>query len=438
MNKRIGYIVFGCFTAMCCMQVHAQPPLTLQQAVGIALKNNLGIDIGKNNITIADINNDYGIAGGLPNVGGTLQDVQQSTSIDQRYANAANNKKSNNVGSNNFSANITGSVLITNGGRVVSAKQRLGIIEDQSKHQLDSRTQSVVVNVMLKYYDIIRQQAYAKTLQVTIEASKKKLDIVKAQQNVGLANNADLFQAQVDLNTQMQLLQAQQLVVNQGKTDLLYLMTLNPDSAINIADTLIDIDRSIQLDPVMSSIASHPDILAAQDQVYISEHIQKETGAQRYPSLSANAGYTFTRNQSAAGFSLLNLQRGPFIGVTLSVPIFNGGIYQKQYKVAGINAENTKLQKDTLLNGYVANAYKNWQAYTSNLQQLETAQQNYKLSQQLLDLVLQRFQLRQATILEVETAQTSFENAANLLTNIGYAAKAAEIQLKRYSNKLVY
>jgi len=440
MKKSIAHIVFTVLGAGIFLHpLHAQQGnITLQDAVNIALKNNIGIQISKNTVQIAGINNDYGIAGGLPLVTGSVTDLEQSTSIDQRYTVAANNKKSNNVGSNNFAANVTGSILIYNNGRVVNAKQRLGITEDQTKHQLDSRAQSIVVNVMLKYYDIIRQQAYAKTLQVTIDASKQKLDIVKTQQNVGLANNADLFQAQVDLNTQVQLLQAQQLVVAQDKTDLLYLLTLNPDSTINVTDTLIDIDRSVTFDPIMAGISTHPDLLAAQDQVYINEHIQKETGAQRYPTLSANAGYNFTRNQSAAGFSLYNLQRGPFVGITLGIPIFNGGIFQKQYKIAGINTENTRLQKDTLLNGYVANAYKNWQAYTSNLHQLETAQQNYKLSQQLLDLVLQRFQLHQATIIEVETATTSFETAANLLINIGYAAKAAEIQLKRYGNKLTY
>jgi outer membrane protein TolC len=96
------------------------------------------------------------------------------------------------------------------------------------------------------------------------------------------------------------------------------------------------------------------------------------------------------------------------------------------------------LQKDTLVLNYTANAVKSFQAYNNNLQQLETAKQNYELSQKLLDLVTQRFQLRQATIVDVKNAQQSFENAGYLLVNISYAAKAAEIQLKRYANRLKY
>lgn len=442
MKKTILYFQYSLLAA-CLFFANAksQQPLTLEQAVNIALKNSLGIELGKNYVRIADINNNYGTAGGLPNVTGNVTDLQQIVSSNQQYVNTANDKKASNVSSNNLSANITGSILISNGQRVINAKKRYEVTDEQTKHQLDSRSQGVVFNVMLKYYDIVRQQSYAKTLQVSIKASQQKLDIVKTQQNVGLANNADLFQAQVDLNTQVQLLQAQQLVIDQDKSDLLYLLTLNPDSSIVIADTII-IDKTLQLDPVLTSITNHPDLLVAQDQIYINQYIQNETGALRYPSLTGNMGYNFTRNHTAVGVSsfspILNLSRGPFVGVTLAVPIFNGGNYQRQYKIAGINVENARLQKDTLLNSYTVNAFKNWQAYTSNIQQLETAQQNYELSQKLLDLVLLRFQLRQATIIEVETAQTSFENAANLLVNISYAAKAAEIQLRRYSNKLVY
>jgi len=72
------------------------------------------------------------------------------------------------------------------------------------------------------------------------------------------------------------------------------------------------------------------------------------------------------------------------------------------------------------------------------LQQLETQQKNYDLSLQLLDLIIQKFQLRQATIIDVKQAQQTFENAGYQLVNLSYAAKAAEIQLKKLINRLSF
>lgn len=432
MNKWILYIAILLLPAA----LQAQQ-LSLHDAVEIALRNNMGIQLARNNATAAGINNSYGVAGGLPLVSATGSDVEQVTSIKQEYANPANNKTSDNASSNNLSASLNASMLLYNGNRVQNAHRRLGLIESQSKQQLNSRALTLAYNVMLRYYDIIRQQSYARTLSASIDVSREKLEIVKAQQSAGVANNADLFQAQVDLNTQVQNLQAQQLVIEQAKTDLLTLLTLKPDSAVNISDTIL-VDRSVELGPVLNAIQSNPDISMADQQISINEYIEKETAAQRYPSLSANAGYNFSHTKNAAGFSLLNQSYGPFAGVGVSIPIFNGSIYRKQTEIAGINVKNAQLLKDTLVLNYSSNAVKNWQAYNNNLQQLETAKANYDLSGKLLDLVLQRFQLKQATIVDLKNAQDSFENAGYLLVNVSFSAKAAELRLKYYANQLQF
>jgi outer membrane protein len=450
-------LVMGFMGSLCAQQTGSQPPaaspttqnlppstarpapsnLTLRDALSLALKNSLGLEMSRNNVSIAAINNNYGIAGGLPLITATGSDLEQSTSLKQEYSNPVNNKSSANAPSNSVSAGLAASELVYNGNRVKTAKKRLDLVEAQSKQLLSSRALFVIYGVMLKYYDIIRQQEYAKTLQSSIEVSREKLKLVKAQQSVGMANNADLFQSQVDLNTGIQNLQAQQLVVDQDKTDLLTLLTVNPDSVISIEDTIL-VERNIQLASIISAVQSNPDIAAADQQVSIDRFIEKETGAFRYPSLYLDGGYNFSRTQNAQGFSLLNLGYGPYAGVTVNIPIFNGGIYRRQEQVAGIVTRNAALLKDTLLLSYTANAVKSWQAYNNNLQQLETAKANYDLSQQLLNLVLQRFQLRQATIVEVKNAQQSFEAAGFLLTNTNFAAKTAEIQLKRYANQLTY
>jgi outer membrane protein len=412
--------------------------LSRDEAVRIALKNSLGIDLGRNAVTIAEINNSYGIAGGLPLVTGTASDQEQSTSIRQKYSDPTDNKQSDNAFSNNLSGALNGYMLLYNGARVVNAKKQLGELEAQSRQQLSSKALIVVNNVLLKYYDVVRQQSYAKTLQASIDAQKQQLSIVQAQQSVGLANNSDLFQSEVDLNTQVQNLQAQQLIIDQDKTDMLALLTLNPDSVIQVEDTIL-IDRNIQLPGILSALqGTNPDIIAANEQIVINQFVEKQVAAQRYPSLGANVGYNYSRTKNSEGFSLLNLNYGPYAGVTLNVPIFNGNIYRKQQQIAGINIKNAELVRDTLMLNYTANAVKNWQAYRSNLQQVETAKANYDLSLKLLELVMERFKLKHATIVDVKNAQQSFENAGFLLVNVSYAAKAAEITLRRYANQLVY
>lgn len=432
MKKRA---VFFCL-AICPLLAFSQN-LSLHDAITIALKNSLDIQLVKNNLQASTINNDYGVAGGLPQVTGSLGNTAQVTSVNQKL-NTGTEISRNGTYSNNTSAGLSASVLLYNGMRVVSTKHRLEQLQRLTEQQLDSMIINVEANVMLKYFDIIRQQGYAKTLQLSIDVSKQKLAIIQAQREVGMANNADLYQAQVDLNTQQQALQSQQLVIDQGKTDLLTLLTLKPDSTVNISDTIV-VDKRIVLDSVVSAmLTSNPRLLAADIQIRINELREKETAAQMYPYLSANAGYNYSRTKTGAGNVLFNQNYGPYIGASLNIPIFNGNIYRKQLKVANIATKNAQLQKSMSIRDYTANAVKSWQAYNNNLQQLETARGTYQLSGQLLSLVLERFRLRQATIVDVITAQQSFENAGYALINLSYAAKASEIQLKLLANTLSY
>lgn len=413
----------------------AQQKMSLTDAINTALQNSYDIKLAKNSIEISTINNYIGVAGGLPVLNATGNDNEQVTSINQKFADAARDTKRDNVASNNLTVGLTGSMLLYNGSRVVAAKKRLEELQQQNQQLLSVQVQNTIAGVSTKYYDVVRQQSYLKTLAQSIDASKVRLSVLKKRQELGLSNNADIFQAQLDLNALVQSQQAQQLVIDQAKTDLLNLIFLKPDTKILISDTII-VDRKINIDSVRSNLAKNPLLAAADKQIRINELLEKETAALRYPTLRANAGYNFTSNKSAAGFSLLNQSYGPFVGVNLAIPIYNGSINKKLQQVAAVNTRNAMIQRDNILLDNENGMIRTYQAYTNSLTQLETSLQNYALSTQLLELILQKFQLGQATIIDVKQAQQSFENEGYRLVNLNYAAKVAEIELKRLASAL--
>ncbi len=414
-----------------------QQPLPLQDAINIALRNSYDIQLAKNDIQVNTIYNNIGIAGGLPAITGSVQNQEQVTSINQKYSDATRNATSNNAASNNLSSGIDGSFLLYNGMRVRAAKKRLEELQSQSEQRFNSQVQNTIAAIMTNYYDIVRQQSYIKTIDQSITVSRQKFLIIQTQQSVGLANNADLFQAQIDLSALLQSKQSQQLIIDQDKTELLRLMNLNSDSTIVIADTIIA-DKALTLNAILEHLPNNADILAAADQVKINEMIARETAAQRYPSLSATGGYTYGRTQNAAGFSLLNQNYGPYIGIGVGIPIYNGSVYKRQQRVAELNTRSADIQQKSLEKDYKASVIKNYQAYISSLQQLEAERRTYDTAQQLLNIVLQRFQLRVNTIVEVRQAEQSFQDESYRLVNLSFAAKAAEIELKRLANVLAF
>ena len=408
--------------------------LSLQEAINITLKNNYDIQISKGNVDINIVNNDIGIAGGLPSVAGTVSNQESLTNLNQKFSTGSEIIK-NGATTNISTVNVTGSMLLYNGYRVVATRKRLAALEQQSKDQLNLTIQNTIAAVMLKYYDIIRQQSYMKTLQQSIELSRKQLEIITSKQEVGMANNADLFQSQIDLNTRLQDYASQELIVKQATIDLLNLMAVKADSTVNINDS-IKVDGHLLLAPVLDSLKRNPDVATLDKQIFINQQIEKETAAQRYPSLKVNTGLNLGRTQTDAGQTLLNQSYGPFVGLSLSIPIYSAGVVKRQEKMAAITTDISKLQKQSLIEKYQADIIKTYQSYTTNIKQSQTQESNYKLSAQLVDLSLQRFKLSQATIIELREAQKSYEDAGYRLVNLLYAAKIAEIELKRVSNGL--
>jgi outer membrane protein TolC len=192
------------------------------------------------------------------------------------------------------------------------------------------------------------------------------------------------------------------------------------------------------MDSVISSLEHNPGYLSAGQQIRINEHVVKEISSQRYPSIKINTGYEYSYSEYYSGLTGMKQQYGPYAGITLQIPIYNGNEYRIQKKTAQVEVENATLQQERLLNSLKCDAYKTYQSYMTSLHQIESQKSNFDLAKKLVDITLLNFQMNQATILEVKTAQTTFEEAAYLLVNLQYSAKIAEIELKRMIYQLKY
>lgn len=412
----------------------AQQRITLNEAIDISLKNNLDIHISKNNEKISNINNNIGIAGGLPNITGSAGTNQQITGLNQELSSGTSTNRTG-VFSNNSNLGFTASMLLYNGGRVLATKKRLEELQHLSQEQLNATIQNAIADVMFKYYSVVQQQNFLSTLNQSIEVSKQRLALIEARRNVGLLGDSEYLQAQLDLNNQTQAQKEQYIAIEQSKDDLLRSMVLNPNTDIVVKDTIL-VDKDIQWETIEVNLKKNPSLLAADVQININTILERETNARRYPSVTVNTGYNYSINQSSAGFTLLNQNYGPFLGFGVTVPIYTGTVNVRQVQIAKVNTQNARIQREIVDQNFQNTVAKSWEAYISNLKLIESERQNYALAQRLLNLITQKFQLGNATIVDIIIAQQSFENSGYRLNNLSYNAKVAEITLKQIGNLL--
>jgi outer membrane protein TolC len=416
-------------------EINAQNNLSLKEAVTIAIQNSYNIKLVENNLSIAQNNNNYGVAGGLPTVTANGNNNNTLTTINQTFPDASRNTTRSGVDGSTLNGGLTVTMILFNGYRIAATKDRLESIQKQTEAELQVQMLNTSSTVMQQYYNVIRQLAFLKTIEKSIEASEQRVAIVKTRQEIGVANQADLLQSSLDLNALLQAKQNQLLVLDQVKADLFNSMVVPANSNYVFTDS-IQVDQKMILSDVESKMKAHPLLQSAQQLINVNQFLEKETKALMYPILRANSGFNYNSNKSTAGFILLNESYGPFLGFNLSIPIYAGTANKRAYKNAQINTVNSKIQYDNTAQNLSTELFKTYQNYQNSLKQTPVEIENYKMSDALLSLVMERFKLGEATIVDVKQAQQSFETAGFRLTSLQFSAKIAEIELKRMSNQL--
>jgi len=435
--QKISFIVSLLALLFSQEKIAAQNNLSLKEAVTIALQNSYDIKLVENTVSIAKNNNNYGVAGGLPSVTATGTNNNTLTTIHQTFPDATRNTTRSGVDGSTLNGGLSASMILFNGYRIAATKERLASIEKQTEAALQTQMLNTSSTVMQQYYNVIRQAAFLKTIEKSIEASEQRVAIVKTRQEIGVANQTDFLQSSLDLNALLQAKQNQLVVLDQVKADLYNSMVVPANSNYVFTDSIL-VDQQLSLSDVESKMKAHPLLQSAQQLINVNQFLEKETKALTYPTLRANAGYNYNSNKSAAGFILLNESYGPFLGFNLSIPIYAGSTSKRSYKNAQINTLSAKIQYDNTAQDLATELFKTYQNYQNSLKQTPIEIQNYAMSEALLALVLEKFKLGQATIVDVKQAQQSFETAGFRLTSLRFSAKIAEIELKRLSNQLIF
>ncbi len=413
----------------------AQSVITLDQAVEIALKSNLDLLIAGNEAKQADNNNHAGNAGMLPNVSVNVSDNPSLSNINQKFTNGTIIEK-NAVSSNNFNAALVFSYTLFDGKKMFATRRKLEILDEAAQNKFNSQVQTVISNVVLNYSNITRLKAYLKVLDLLRDLSQQRLDIIGARQLAGLANNTDLFLAELDLESRKQNINAQKSSINKAYNSLNLLLNIKIDSLYDVEDvfkntSLLDKNKMDEL------LRNNPENQWAINQYNIALQAQKEIDAARLPLLKLNGAYNYTLSQSAAGFSLYNQSTGPQAGLSLVLPLFNGNINRSNSENAKLNVQSSEWRM-ALMKQNIEIAYEQaWQDYSTSKLQLGSDSMAVVTANKYMELMQERFKLGQSTIVDLKEAQRTFEETNYRMISNWYIARIAETQLLALTGQLI-
>jgi outer membrane protein len=415
--------------------LRAQQTLTLKDAVSLALNKNFQIQIARNEAEISRKQNSAGAAGMLPNVMLNASDNPSLNNLRQELTNGTLIQQDN-VLSNNLNTNVMLGYTLFDGMRMFATRKRLQELEAMGQNRLKAQIQNTLSDVIQRYSYLSSQQSYMSVVEKLRDISLDRYKIVEVRVAAGLANNTDLYFAQLDVDTWKQNVISQQIIIKNAYTDLNVVINLPADSVYSVDEAIVT-DNTLNKSRLDSSFAGNPELMMAQNQVNIALQSEKEVRSARMPLLRMNAGYGYTLVQSQAGFTLLNQTYGPLAGLTFSLPLYTGNVNANNVAIAKLQAKNAQLNEQQVQLNFKGSFEQAWFRYTNTLKQVENDEVSVNTAKQYLDLMEQRYKLGQSTVLDFREAQRSYEETNYRLISNRYLLKLSETDLLRLTGTLV-
>lgn len=441
LNKIKTIVVLMILSVSLKAQQSAQPAdFSLQAAIDYALKHNANYLNAELDVKLSDYRNKEFIAVGLPQISASADfkdyfEIPTSLIPGQFFGGPAGSFIPVKFGTQyNAQAGVSVSQLIFSSDYFVGlqASKQLNILSQKSL----ARTKTETVTTITKaYYAALINRERLKTLEANIIRLKKLFDDTKALNQNGFVEKIDVDRLELAYNNLLTEKEKVERLVGVSETLLKFQMGYDLKSAINLTDAL-KADQLQDIDLLADNKVNYEnrhEYSLLQTQEKLNKIELKRYRLQYLPSLVAYASYIKQAQRTEFNFFDGSKDWFPIgvFGVTLNVPIFNGG--QKYYRIkqakinvlkTGNTIANLKSAIDMEVN-VNSIMYKN--AYASMLNQ----KKNRDLAVSIFDTAKKKYEAGVGSNLELVTAETSLKEAETNYLNAVYDLIVAKTDLDK-------
>lgn len=316
-------------------------------------------------------------------------------------------------------------------------KKRLNVLEEAGAIQLKAQIQNTIAQVIQAYAQVVLQKQQGIAIDTGLALAQIRMMLTRVQYESGLSAKVDFLQARVDYNGRQSDSLAQVASINASYATLNSLMGIDPFTTSYDVDDSLRINMNMEPEDPERLEDINLSIAYARRTAEASKFGERAERADYFPVLGLNGGYNFNYTKSQSGFSLFNQSYGPTGGLTLSVPIFNGGNIRREVKLASLQAMRDQLIYDKQTNE-VSRQYRTaWRNYETSVASYKLESQNILYAKENNDIQAARFRAGIATTIETREAENSYVQALVRFYTAVYNVKVNETQVLELENKLV-
>lgn len=410
--------------------------LSLHDAIQAAIDNNVNVRLLRERIAAAQAVADTSLGALLPNVGGFVNGRNQTVNL------AAFGLPSDRLAGLGLTRSVTEPFDVYDArATVVQNIFSLSLLQrwraaktgvDVAGLEAEVTKRDVMATVGLLYIEALRADEAVKARQADIQLSQQLLKLARDRKAAGVATGLDVTREEVQLENNKQRLLVAQNDQESARLNLIRALGLNFDMRLVLTDELkfVDVAQEHPNDALTTARENRAELKVQITRQKLAALSLSSIASERLPSLSLNGDYGWIGVKPDDALATRT------IGLTLSVPIFDGGQREGRVSESRSRVRQESIRMKDVSDQVTLEVRNALLTLESSTQQVAVSEKGLELALTELTFARDRFAAGLATNIEVTNAQTSVARARDNQIEALFRFNASRINLARAKGEI--
>lgn len=361
-------------------------PLTLEQSIATALKNNYGIIIQKKNLEISHTSNSWGAVGALPSI-----DLSGSATRSENYNDL------DDFSTQTYSGTMRLNWVLFRGFGAFIDKSKLDEMEKLSQGNLAVIVENTISNVILSYYGVLLQEENMILAETLMMLSKDRYESEKLKVELGSSVTYNLLQAKTAYLEDKSNYLAARANYNNAMRQLNYLMAEPLEKRYDFLSTFsadtTHFDKSVLLEAML---ADNNTLKNQYTNLELAKLDVRSARSSFFPTITASAtgGYSDSETKYSSNSMMNNTSSGFNTSISLGVSftLLDGGTKRQSLKIAKLDQEIAEVETEEMVAELKNQLFQEYEYYQVRIEMLRLADENLKAAKLNLKISQEKFE----------------------------------------------
>jgi TolC family type I secretion outer membrane protein len=420
----------------------SEKPLTLSQCLEIALSNNPDILRAEAERQDAVLQTELARAELLPSLGAGLGYTHSVAGpSSQTYLDPLSGIQRQtqpfSITSRNFSSGLNFSQTIYDGGYAIANYQKSQYDEEASVHSYENSRQNVIYAVNQAYFELLKQKQLLIVFTETVKSSEEALKKAQSMEQIGSAPHSDVLKAKVKYETDRMNLLKSENSLEIAKANLNHTLGLNVNEAVEIEETVPEIDFILEYDQAIKiALENHPALKQSSTLLASAQKYIRMAQSSYLPQISGSVNYGWYNEDFGNVANMFDQDYNWSAQLSLEIPIFDGfarraNLNRSKVNYRSLQDQYQQTERQLLLEVKTAHL-----GLLQAEKQIALARESLLSAEEDLKQSTARYQLGSGTMLELIDAEVALTSAKAQLIQAQYDRLLAQTRLKKAIGKL--